>query len=320
MKFNSAELSLSIDELSRRYIEPAVKVLVSGIEGDILEAQTKSIPAYTGTKGVVVGTSADLVAITQARAKLNQQLAPKENRSAQFDSVTMGTITNGIKAIFHDQKQLESGFLEGFIGRYAGLDLYENEKTWALANGSDVTANTNADALVTDGGTTMAVGDDLSAANQVVGSIFTVADIYDVHPETKAVYSHLKQWTITATGAISPTVTPSTILTGAKQNVALVAGAQAAVSDFDEKALTFYGDVSVSYRQNIVYQKNWATFVTADLPIMDDAIRCVRRVQDGLSIRCWQGSDIRNDELLLRLDILYGHKVLNPGWACRVNN
>jgi len=53
---------------------------------------------------------------------------------------------------------------------------------------------------------------------------------------------------------------------------------------------------------------------------MDDAIRCVRRMQDGLSIRCWQGSDIRNDELLLRLDILYGYKTLRPAWACRINN
>ena len=43
MKFNSAELSLSIDELSRRYIEPAVSVLVSGIESDVLQRVTKDV-------------------------------------------------------------------------------------------------------------------------------------------------------------------------------------------------------------------------------------------------------------------------------------
>ncbi len=320
MKFNSAELTLSIDELSRRFISPAVKVLVAGIEGDVLAAQTKLIPQYTGTKATVVGASANLNAITQARAKLNQQLAPKEGRSAQFDSVTMGTISNGIKGIFHRKDELEKSFSEGFIGRYAGFDLFENEKTWALANGSDVTANTNADALVTDGGSSIAVSEDLSQANQVVGSLFTVAGIYDVHPETKAAYSHLKQFTITATGATSASVSPSTVLTGAKKNVGSSTGADLAVSTFNEAAIVFYGDASTSYRQNIVYAKEFATFVTADLPIMDDAIRCVRRVQDGLSIRCWQGSDIRNDELLLRLDILYGNKVLRPEWACRVNN
>ncbi len=34
--FTSAELSLSIDELSRRYIEPAAKILARGIEQDML--------------------------------------------------------------------------------------------------------------------------------------------------------------------------------------------------------------------------------------------------------------------------------------------
>jgi hypothetical protein len=44
----------------------------------------------------------------------------------------------------------------------------------------------------------------------------------------------------------------------------------------------------------------------------------VRRSQDGLSMRVWQGSDIRNDELLMRIDMLYGMAALRPEWACRM--
>ena len=62
-----------------------------------------------------------------------------------------------------------------------------------------------------------------------------------------------------------------------------------------------------------------AKFVTADLPLMDDAAKCVRRMQDGLSLRVWQASDIRNDELLMRIDILYGMAALRPEWACRLS-
>jgi hypothetical protein len=68
-----------------------------------------------------------------------------------------------------------------------------------------------------------------------------------------------------------------------------------------------------------MYHKNAYQFVTADLPLMDDAQKCVRRTQDGLSIRVWMGSDIRNDELLMRLDILYGFAALKPEWGCRFN-
>ena len=99
MKFNSAELSLSIDELSRRYIDPAVSVLVSGIEGDMLTSVTKDVWNFTGDTGEVVGAT-DLDAVAQARAKLNQNLAPKDsNRSVQLDSVTMAAVTNRISSL-----------------------------------------------------------------------------------------------------------------------------------------------------------------------------------------------------------------------------
>jgi hypothetical protein len=319
MKFNSAELALSIDELSKRYIEPAMSVLVSGIEGDVLVDNTKKIYQHTGTAGTVVGASADISAITNARAKLNQQLAPKSDRAVQFDSVTMGSIVNGCKALFHDGTQVKEAFREGFYSRNAMADWYENEKTWSLTNGSDVTANTDAAALVTDGGSTLDFH--TLGAQQSAGQVFTIAGVYDVHPETKQAYSHLKQFTIlTANNSGATTISPPTYLTGAKKNVASSTGADLATTDFNAKTLTFYGSASTTYRQNIMYHRDYATFVTADLPLMDDAIRCVRRSQDGLSLRVWQGSDIRNDELLLRIDILYGYKVLRPEWACRIGN
>lgn len=120
MKFNSAELSLSIDELSKRYIEPAMKVLVAGVEGDTITALTRLVYQETGTAGTVVGASADISAITDARTKLNQQLAPKGgDRTAMFDSVTMGSVVNGIQALFHDGMQIKESFREGFIARNA---------------------------------------------------------------------------------------------------------------------------------------------------------------------------------------------------------
>jgi hypothetical protein len=319
MRFNSAELALSIDELSKRYIEPAVKVLVAGIEGDVLTDVTKKVYHVTGTAGTVVGVSGDISALTNARAKLNQQLAPKSARAVQLDSVTMGSIVNGAKTLFHDGTQVKEAFREGFYSRNAMADWYENEKTWSMTNSTDVTADTDADALVTDGGT--ALDFHTLGATQVAGQVFTIAGVYDCHPETKQAYSHLKQFVIiTANNSGATTISPATYLTGAKKNVCTSTGANLAVADFNAKTLTFHGAASAILRQNLMYHEDAFTFVTADLPLMDDALKCVRRSQDGLSIRVWQGSDIRNDELLLRLDILYGWKALRPEWACRISN
>lgn len=331
MKFNSAELSLSIDELSRRYIEPATSVLVSGIESDVLQGVTKVVANNTGTTTEVVGAT-DLDAVSQARAKLNQQLAPKDdNRCIQMDSVTMAAVVGGQRALFHDGKQLSTLFREGYLGRFGGTDFYENDRTYAHTNTTDADVAYTVDDATRLAAYTDATGlsvlnfDAQGTLSYSLGTVFTIADLYDCHPETKAKYSHLKQFVVippdTSTTATQSDITFSpTIRTGGAKQNCWISGGSASISALEDNATACYAGSGVVYQSNLMYHKDAFTFVTADLPIMDDAIRCVRRMQDGLSIRCWQGSDIRNDELLLRLDILYGYKALRPEWACRVSN
>lgn len=321
MRFNSAELTLDTDSVSdvaafsKRYIEPAVSVLVSGIESDYLAFTTKQTYNVAGTAGTAINS---LVAPGAARAKLNQGLAPKDNRQIQMDSVTMGGLVNGVAAYFNPSNAVASQYREGMIARTAMADYYENERIWTLTNTDDVTANTDAAALVTDGGNTIDMHTLLPVAKQTVGSVFTIAGVYACHPETKAAYRHLQQFVITEIGATTTTVSPSFHLTGARKNVCSSTGADLATTAFNAATLTFVGAASTSYAQPLMYHKEAFQFVTADLPLMDDALKCTRRVKDGLSLRCWMASDIRNDELLMRIDILYGMAALRPAWACRM--
>lgn len=329
MRFNSAELIQSVasgsafNDLSKNYIAPAMAPLISGIEADFIAFATKATWNTAGTAGT---PPTDLVAVGAARAKLNQNLAPKDgNRYIQYDSVNMGTIVNGLKGLFQDSAQIKEQYREGMLGRTAMADWYENDRMWAMTNGSDVTASTDAAALVTDAATSSANGlvidmhTLLAVANQRVGMVFTVAGVYPCHPETKAVLgTALQQFTITAVNAATTSISPQIFLTGPRQNVCSSAGAQLAASAFDAQVLTFVGAASTSYVQNLMYHKEAYQFVTADLPLMDDAQKCVRRTQDGISVRVWMGSDIRNDELLMRLDILYGFAALRPEWGCRI--
>jgi len=311
MRFNSAELALSIDDFSKRYIEPAVKVLVSGIESDVLQGATKEVANLVGAAGTVPGASGDISMIGDARARLNQGLAPKSDRSIQIDSVTMASIVNGAKALFHDGSQVKEAFREGFYSRSAGFDWYENERILSLLNGSDHTTVTVNDASIASGDVALTI----AGSNYTQGSVFTLGlggtRVEAVHPETKVSYGNLKQFVATNSGTTSLTFGPAYVSSGAKQNVSAL--------PVTGEVVTFFGTASTSYKNALAYHKDFCTFVTADLPIMDDAHKCVRRVQDGLSLRVWQGSDIVNDELLMRIDILYGYKVLRREWACRIN-
>ena len=324
MRFNSAELIQSVDsdgafdELSRKYIQPAISSLVSGIESDFIAACTKATYNVAGTAGTAL---TDLAAVGAARAKLNQNLAPKDgNRFIQCDSVTMGGMVNGLKGLFQDSAQIKEQYREGMIGRTAMADWYENDRMWSLTNSDDVTGNTNAAAGVTDGGNLVKIYTDVAIAKQSVGQVFTIAGVYACHPETKASLGVLQQFVITVVepSTSGTTVSPTINLTGARQNVCSVSGAALATTDFNSKALTYVGAASGTYVQNLMYHKDAFQFVTADLPILDEAQKCVRVNKDGLSLRCWMGTDIRNDELLMRIDILYGMAQLRPAWACRL--
>lgn len=312
MRFNSAELIQSVntgaafDDLSKNYIEPAVASLVSGIEADFLAYATKATANVAGTAGSAINSLAPLA---QARAKLNQALAPKDNRNVQMDSVTMSTLVAGVPAYFNPASAISKQYLEGTIARTQMADFYENERVWTMQNGADVAGEIDGGTL-TSGITSITVDGFTAAPN--VGSVFTIESIYEVHPETKAAYPYLKQFVVTAATTTSISFWPALIYdtTNAKQN--------ASGTPVDNADITFVGALSTNYVQPIMYHKEAFQFITADLPLMDDAQKCMRREKDGLSIRVWLASDIRNDELLMRLDILYGMAALRPQWACRI--
>ncbi len=311
MRFNSSELSLNIDQFSQRYVEPATSVLVSNIDATVLQGATKLVYNLAGTAGTVPGASGDTSMIGVARARLNQGLAPQDNRSLQIDSSTMASIVNGNKAIFHDGTQVKEAFREGYYSRGAGFDWYENERILALANGSDHTTVTINDASIASGDAALT----MAGGNFTAGSVFTLGlagtPVYAVHPETKAAYAHLQQFVMLADGTTSATFSPAYTTTGAKQNVSVL--------PVTGDAVTLFGTASLAYKNALAYHQDFCAFVTADLPMMADAAECTVRSQDGISVRVWKGSDIRNDELLMRIDVLYGYAVLRPEWACRIN-
>lgn len=307
MRVNSAELALSLDEFSKRTLEPAVAQLISTVEYDAITYATKKTANIAGTANTAITT---LAAPGLARARLNQMLAPKIDRYIQMDSVTMGGLVNGVAAYFAPNAEIGSQYKEGLVKRTAMADYYENERVWTMPNSADV-AGTLDTYTVTEGDADLTVTG-LSAA-PVEGMVFTLAGVYDVHPETKQAYSALKQFVVgagsTTTNIVySPAIYSSA--SGAKQNVSALPATTAAIA--------FVGDASSSYAQPLMYQKEAFQLVVADLPLMADSHKCVSKVEEGLSMRVWQQSDIRNDELLMRIDILYGIAALRPEWACRL--
>ena len=108
LAFNSAEAALSLDDYIERKIKPRMATLISTIESEVLQGATKQVYQVAGTAGT---PPVDLVAFGAARAKLNQQAAPKDmTRCVQIDSVTMGGLVNAFRSQQNPTKDIEKAF------------------------------------------------------------------------------------------------------------------------------------------------------------------------------------------------------------------
>lgn len=332
MRFNSRELALDLDSFSKLHLEPAMATLVSGIESDVLQGCTKATynwatnvsPLLQQTTGSVTTMSAisSLTAAGNARTRLNQNLAPKSDRSIQVDSGTMASLVTGVAAYFNPSNAISEQYREGLVARTAMADYYENERVYNMATVSSVLVTSwRLQSFVSTAGVNSATVSTTQAIP--VGAVFTLGNatgaIMDVHPETKTVFNNAKQFTVVSTVfAATTTITfsPPIYWSGARQNVGGVFTATSLA--LSSLTINQAGTTSATFPTGLMYHKDAFTFATAALPLMGGSEKCVRRTYDGISLRVWQDPDIRNDELLTRIDILYGYAAIRPEWACRL--
>lgn len=308
IKFNSRERALDLDEYVSLHLEPAIAVLISNIESDVLIGCTKSTYNFAGTAGSAVSS---LTAPGAGRTRLNQNLAPKSDRSVQFDSGTMASIVSGTAAYFNPSNAISEQYREGLVARTAMANYYENERVWAMPNTTSVTlSTTKLNGYISTNGQTSLNITSLTVSSVGVGMKFTIANVNDVHPETKQPFGQLKQFTVTAVTDVSTfSISPPIFISGARQNVAGIG------TTTSTQSLTWLGSPNSTYPLGLMYHKDAFTFATAALPLMANSEKCVRKTFDGLSVRVWSDSDIRNDEMLTRIDILYGFAAIRPEWA-----
>lgn len=316
MAFNSSDLTMKIDKFSERYIEPAVSALVSKIESDYIAFCTKAVWNLVGTPGTAF---TDLTVTGAARARLNQNLAPKDgNRFVQFDSGSMGGLVNGLKGLFQDSNQIKEQYREGMMGRTGGADWYENERLWTMPNSADVAGEINLGTL-TNGITSLTV-DGLTVA-PVEGMVFTIGSgsgetgVYEINPETRAALPYLKQFVCGAGCTTTNLVfTPAIYWDSTGANAALQ---NASAQPSNNADIAFVGALSTNYIQPLMYHKEAFQFVSADLPKMKSG-ECRVKEYEGISLRVWQDASIENDQEIMRIDALYGYAALRPEWAARM--
>lgn len=308
LQFFSDELTLSIEEFSRRYIRPAVSVLASTVAADVALACAQGFHQFVGTPGT---TPSSYLTFGQAAELLDWQTAPRDGqRTAILSPTAMVALADAQKGLFHSANQIEEGFEEGMIDRMTGLNFMMDQSLPTITHGAGASYQTNTPTF-TSGSTTLAVDTGTNALT--AGQTFTIAGVFEVNPDTKQSTGRLKQFGVAANyagGAGNITLTQPIYTSGAYQNVS--------AAPPDNTALTLTGSASTAYPRHLVMHKDACTLAMADLVLPKNMDMASRASMDGISIRFVRGYDVTNDNFVSRLDILYAIKVLRPEFGVQV--
>lgn len=327
VSFTTVEMTMELDDFSKRVLDPAMAQLAAKIESDAMTVAYKLVNNYTNatTDGLL-----NYKRFHQNGQKITENLGPLTDRAAILSPPSSVEFLDATKALFHANQNLERQFREGMLLRTGGFDVYENtlnpsHTTGSLAgspltNGTALGTSTTANSWVSQ--TVLSIDGATSATTLKAGDIITLSGVYAVHPESKVKTGKLQSFVVqsdvtltTSATAYDVTVKPGLIYGSgnAYQNCAL-----SGVSNTDGLTVTRIGAASSAFGQDLFFHKDAFVFATADLiDVSQYGAKGARESMDGISMRWAQQYAISNDTVAGRFDILWGFAGLYPELAVR---
>ena len=338
LSLTSFELSLQLDDMIERVLNPAMARLATTIESDLLASVVTYAHNAIGTGGTALTSSTALSSFIGAKSMLDKYIAPIDGRFCVVNPDTEAVLRQNNLSIFNPSDAISNSYTEGVFGRFSGMDfatsnLIPNYVTGSRTNGTVSTTVADATAWAKTG-TIVVTG--VGATNTVkAGEVFTVAGVYAVNDETKQPLSNLQQFTVVsdataAAGVVTLTVSPAPLYNSktADSDAAIKAAAIAFNARFSNisklptatDVVTFNGTASSTTPMSLAWQKDAIAFVSADIVMPNGSVETASATKqfDGISMRYVQQYVITTDQYIGRFDVLYGYTTLYPQHVVKI--
>ena len=315
--FSLSELTLSIDEFASRIIEPAMNTISQNIEAKTLAAMTQATYNTLGTPGTVI-TDPKIFNTVNAVINSNGGTA-STSRTIVLDPYAMANAQGLFQNFFNPQPTISEQYKTGLVSQALNMDWYVvnnvSVQTVGVYGGAPVVtvAGQTGSTLLTQGWTA-------TTTSLNVGDTFTIAGVFAVNPNTKAVIpGKLQQFVVTtksvtdAGGLSSLNISPAIVTSGPYQNVSAGPAALAPI--------TVLGATGVSTAYALAWDKDAFTFVSVpfDEPAVAPGQTHVEQdPETGIFIRATQCYDYTNNVNYYRFDVLYGFSATYPELAVKI--
>lgn len=312
----SAEIqnTLRLKDWTKRILDPAVSSIAQTIESNFLQLAVNSTYNAVGSPG---STIFDTDTVLSAREKLMKNLVPANGKlKILLDSTAMRSAVNARKGLFNNTSEVGKQYIDGEMGQSDGFTFLENNLVPNHVRGTQTATGATVTTTSAEGATTLALTG-TSGGTLLVGDVFTIANVFMVHPITKVPTAILQQFVVTANNTAS-----GTAYTGVAISPAIYAGSNGLqnVNSLPQSgaAVTFVQANGTSSVQNIAFHKSAFRFASVPLMKPDGAHMVGQETVDGMTLRVWMDANVLTDKMIMRIDFLGGFAAVRPEWACRL--
>lgn len=315
VSYSTADRTLSLDDYSRRVLAPMVNNLTGAVAQDIMSGADGGICNFVANQDV----NSNLLSPNQstylnAGASLAINSAPVENRKIVNDPRTEARVVSSLSGLLNPNSEISNQYITGKMYDALGFIWMMDQTVRIHTNGTLAQGSATVNGA-NQTGLNLAVA--ALAGSLSVGDIITIAGVNAVNRITKADTGELRQFVVTAPVAVGgvtipiyPALVPGVGGQPVQYQTVTVSPANGAnVNPVNSLA------ASQKYRKNFAYAPDAVTLATADLEMPHNVHEAAREEFDGVSMRMVTDYFIGTDQLITRLDVLYGFLWIRPEWA-----
>lgn len=316
--YSFADRTLALDDFSRRVLAPMINNLAGQVAVDIMSGSEGGICNIVANQDANFNVLAPIQSTyLRAGATLRNNSSPVENWKIVNSPDTEASVVASLAGLLNPQSEISRQYVTGKMYDALGFIWMADQTVISHTNGALAQGSATVNGANQTG---LSLNVNALAAGLNLGDIITIAGVHAVNRITKQTYGRLRSFAVTAnvpTGATSIPIYPAIVpaLNGQPtqyQTVDVSPANGAAVNP----ALSL--PASTPYTKNFAYAPEAVTLATADLEIPKNVHEAARDEFDGVSMRMVTDYFIGTDQLITRLDVLYGYLWIRPEWACVV--
>jgi hypothetical protein len=313
VSFSSVDRTMSLDDYSERVLAPCINNLAGAIAADIMsgvEGGVCNLVSNTDSNGNII--SPILTTFLNAGATLDVNSAPTGRRKIVNDPFTQARTVGTLTGLLNPITDISRQYTTGTMAQAIGFEWMMDQTVIKHTTGTFSAGGTVNGAGQT--GLTLTVNAITGTLTQ--GDIITIANVNAVNRITKQTTGQLRQFVVTApvaTNGTSISIYPAIVPPSGGNPVQYQTVDSSPVNG---AAVVLATPASSIFRKNLAYTPEAITMATADLVLPQQGIvEGARESFDNISMRMITDYTVGTDQLITRLEVLYGYLYVRPEWA-----